>query len=268
MSGILLVGFGKMGSALLEGWLAQGRAPGTISIVEPQTGLAQPLADKGISAHAHFSDLPEGYAPELILFAVKPQVMDVVVPPYARFKDGAVYMSIAAGRSLGFFEGHLGGDAAIIRVMPNTPAAIGRGISGGIANAPVSAGQKDLAASLMQAAGEFYWLNSEDQIDAVTAVSGSGPAYVFLLAECLAAAARDQGLPDELADRLARVTVAGSGELLHQSAKDAATLRQNVTSPGGTTEAALNVLMAVDGMAPLVKKAVQAAFQKSKELAG
>jgi len=268
VSDILLVGCGKMGSALVEGWLAEGRDAGTITIIEPQIESVSALTGKGVTALAGMEDLPTEYAPGLILFAVKPQVMDDLAPPYVRFKETAVYMSIAAGRTLAYFAAHLGDDAAVIRVMPNTPAAIGRGISGGIANAHVGEAQKELASGLMTAAGEFYWLETEEQIDAVTAVSGSGPAYVFLLAECLADAARAQGLPDDLADRLGRVTVAGSGELLHQSADDASTLRVNVTSPGGTTEAALKVLMADDGLNPLMKKAVRVAFERSKELAG
>ena len=177
-------------------------------------------------------------------------------------------MSIAAGRTMAFFKECLGEDASIVRVMPNTPAAIGRGISGGLASDNVKKDQLDLAESLMQTAGEFHWLTSEEQIDAVTAVSGSGPAYVFLLAECLAEAAKSLGLPDNLAERLGRITVAGAGEMLAQSDETAAILREHVTSPGGTTEAALEVLMADAGLQALVKKAAEAAFKRSMELAG
>ena len=267
MSGILLVGCGKMGSALVDGWLSEGRDPASITIIEPQLSSLAPLVARGVRALVADQDLPGTFAPELVLFAVKPQVMDDVIPPYARFKESAVYMSIAAGRTLAFFKECLGEDAAIVRVMPNTPAAIGRGISGGVASDTVQKDQLDLAASLMQAAGEFHWLTSEDQIDAVTAVSGSGPAYVFLLAECLSEAAKSLGLPDELAERLGRMTVAGSGELLHQSKETAAILRQNVTSPGGTTEAALKVLMADAGLQALLNEAAEAAVKRSKELA-
>ena len=268
MSSILLVGCGKMGSALVDGWLSEGRDPASITVIEPQLTSLATLVERGVQALASDQDLPGAFAPELILFAVKPQVMDDVIPPYARFKENAVYMSIAAGRTMAFFRECLGVDAAIVRVMPNTPAAIGRGISGGVASDTVQKDQLDLAASLMQTAGEFHWLTSEDQIDAVTAVSGSGPAYVFLLAECLAEAAKSLGLPEELAERLGRMTVAGSGELLHQSDETAATLRQNVTSPGGTTEAALRVLMADAGLQALLKEAAEAAFERSRKLAG
>ena len=268
MSDILLVGCGKMGSALVDGWLTEGRDPASITIIEPQLPSLASLVARGVQALASDQDLPSAFAPELVLFAVKPQVMGNIIPPYARFKESAVYMSIAAGQTVAFFKECLGEDAAIVRVMPNMPAAIGRGISGGVASGTVQKDQLDLAASLMQTAGEFHWLKSEDQIDAVTAVSGSGPAYVFLLAECLAEAAKSLGLPDELAERLGRMTVAGSGELLHRSEETAAILRQNVTSPGGTTEAALKVLMADAGLQALLKEAAGAAFKRSRELAG
>ncbi len=268
MSEILLVGCGKMGGALVDGWLSKGRNPASITIIEPQLPSLAPLVSRGVQALASDQDLPGAFVPELILFAVKPQLMDYVVPPYARFKESVVYMSIAAGRTMAFFKKCLGEDASIVRVMPNTPAAIGRGISAGLASNNVRRDQLDLAASLMQTAGEFHWLTSERQIDAVTAVSGSGPAYVFLLAECLAEAAKSLGLPDNLAERLGRMTVTGSGEMLAQSQETAAILREHVTSPGGTTEAALKVLMADAGLQTLVKEAVGVAFQRSRELAG
>ncbi len=268
MSGILLVGCGKMGSALVDGWLREGRDPASITIIEPQLSSLGPLIATGVKALASDQDLSGPFAPEVVLFAVKPQVMDHVVPPYARFKESAVYVSIAAGRTIAFFKESLGEDATIVRVMPNTPAAIGQGISGGVASDNVQKDQLDLAASLMQTAGEFHWLTSEGQIDAVTAVSGSGPAYVFLLAECLTEAAKSLGLSDEVAERLGRMTVAGSGELLLQSEETAGILRENVTSPGGTTEAALRVLMAEAGLQMLVKEAAEAAFKRSRELAG
>ena len=268
MSQILLVGCGKMGSALVDGWLSGGRDPDSITIIEPQLPLPAHLTSRGVQALASDRDLPGTFAPALVLFAVKPQVMDYVVPPYVRFKESAVYMSIAAGRTMAFFKECLGEDARIVRVMPNTPAAIGRGISGGLASDNVQRDQLDLAANLMRTAGEFHWLTSESQIDAVTAVSGSGPAYVFLLAECLAEAAKSLGLPDNLAERLGRMTVAGSGEMLAQSKETAAILREHVTSPGGTTEAALTVLMADAGLQTLVKEAAEVAYKRSRELAG
>ena len=267
MSDILLVGCGKMGSALVESWITGNRDPASISIIEPEIQSIKKLTEKGVNTMQSERELPGNFAPEIILFAVKPQIMGEVVPRYARFKENTVYLSIAAGQSLARCKECLGRDAAIIRVMPNTPAAIGRGISCGIANEIVREDQKKLAASLMKATGEFHWLSSEDQIDAVTAVSGSGPAYVFLLAECLATTAISLGLSEDLAERLGRMTVAGSGELLHRSKETATILRQNVTSPGGTTEAALQVLMDNPGLQSLLHKAVGVAFKRSKELA-
>jgi pyrroline-5-carboxylate reductase len=194
--------------------------------------------------------------------------MDAAVPAYRRLaNDGTLFVSIAAGKTIGFFEKHLG-PVAVIRAMPNTPAQVGRGISVACANGKVKADQRALAERLLSSVGEVGWVDDEELIDAVTAVSGSGPAYVFLLAECLAAAGEAVGLPKDLAMRLARATVSGAGELLHQSKESAEKLRQNVTSPGGTTLAALNVLMADDGLRPLMIKAVQAAARRSRELAG
>jgi pyrroline-5-carboxylate reductase len=194
--------------------------------------------------------------------------MAEVVPPYARFA-GAVFLSIAAGKTLSFFAGQLGAAAAIVRAMPNTPAAVRRGITVCVANPLVDAPRRAACQTLLEAVGEVAWVEDEGLIDAVTAVSGSGPAYVFLLAETLAAAGAAAGLPPELATRLARATIAGSGELLRQSAETAAQLRINVTSPGGTTAAALAVLMdARAGFAPLLDRAVAAATRRGKELAG
>ncbi|MBV8653125.1 MAG: pyrroline-5-carboxylate reductase, partial [Alphaproteobacteria bacterium] len=187
---------------------------------------------------------------------------------YGRFAaSGAVFLSIAAGKTLGYFARHVGDDAAVVRAMPNTPAAIGRGISVACPNARASAEQIALCDRLLAAVGEVGWVDDERLIDAVTGVSGSGPAYVFLLIECLAKAGVAAGLSEELAMRLARATVAGAGELARQSGEPASVLRQNVTSPNGTTLAALNVLMAADGLEPLMTKAVAAATQRSRELA-
>jgi len=190
-----------------------------------------------------------------------------VAPPYARFADGAVFVSIAAGKTITNFEEMLGSDAAIIRIMPNTPAAIRRGISVACANASVSDAARDRVSCMLGAVGELAWIEDENLMDAVTAVSGSGPAYVFLLAECMAAAGIKAGLPEELAIALARATVSGSGELIRQSVETVGTLRQNVTSPGGTTEAALGVLMADDGLQKLMDTAIAAAAKRSEELA-
>jgi pyrroline-5-carboxylate reductase len=203
-----------------------------------------------------------------VLLAVKPQQMAAVLPSYARFaRPGTFFLSIAAGKTIGYLERHLGAGAAIVRAMPNTPAAVGRGISVACANPAVTAAQRAAATALLSAAGEVAWVEDEALIDPVTALSGGGPAYVFLLIECLAKAGAAAGLPEDLAMRLARVTVSGSGELARLSDEPAAVLRQNVTSPGGTTLEALKVLMAPDGLEPLLVKAIAAATRRSRELA-
>ncbi len=262
MTKIVLVGCGKMGSALLAGWLDRGIDPVGVVVVEPS------LPAVGGTVVASESAIPPGFVPDVVVLAVKPQVMAEALPPYARFKT-AVFLSIAAGRPIAFFRGILGEAATIVRAMPNTPAAVRRGITVCCAGADVSADRRHLCQSLLEAVGEVGWLADEAMMDAVTAVSGSGPAYVFLLAEALAAAGVAQGLPDDLAARLARATVAGAGELLRQSEEAAEQLRRNVTSPGGTTAAALAVLMAEGGgMADLLREAVAAATRRGKELAG
>jgi pyrroline-5-carboxylate reductase len=264
---IVLVGAGKMGGAILEGWLNLGLDPKSIVVVEPQPSPEiGVLAGRGLRVNPSTSAGGEAAA---ILIAVKPQVAADVLPglkPY--FGSATVAVSIMAGRTLGFLENGLPERAALVRAMPNTPAAIGRGITVAVPNAQVSPAQRDLVHALLSATGTVEWIADEALMDAVTAVSGSGPAYVFLLAEALANAGAAAGLPADLAARLARATVAGSGELLHRSPLDAATLRQNVTSPGGTTAAALDVLMAKDGLDPLLAKAVAAATRRSRELAG
>jgi pyrroline-5-carboxylate reductase len=264
--GLLLVGCGKMGTALLQGWVAAGNAPAPIVVVEPNP--APGAFPAGISCVAGAEMLPQDFQPAVVVLATKPQVMDEVVPAYRRFAGpGTCFVSIAAGRTLAYFEKILG-RVAIIRSMPNTPAMVGRGVTVCCANAAVDAAQRGLADRLMAAVGEVGWVEDEALIDAVTAVSGSGPAYAFLLAECMAEAGRAAGLPAELAQRLARATVAGAGELLHRSPESAAQLRKNVTSPNGTTHAALQVLMAEDGLQPLIGRAVAAAARRSRELAG
>jgi pyrroline-5-carboxylate reductase len=260
---IILVGCGKMGSAMLGGWIARGVAPETILVVEPNP----PFLPSGVRVFASATDIPSDIVPKTVILAVKPQVMAEVAAPYARFAGKAVYLSIAAGKTIGFFEKIFGVEAAIVRAMPNTPAMLGRGITGAFANAAASP-FKSACGDLLAAVGEVVWVENEADIDAVTAVSGSGPAYVFLLAEAMAEAGRAAGLPTELADKLARATVAGAGEMLHRLPESAAQLRQNVTSPGGTTAAALAVLMADDGFGPLLTKAIEAAARRSRELAG
>lgn len=262
---VLLIGCGKMGSALVAGWLERGLSASDILIVEPHLGKDIP---KGVRVLASAQDLPAQLAPQVVLFAVKPQVMDQTVPAYGRFVDGSVFLSIAAGRTIKSFERLLGTNAAVVRAMPNTPAAVRRGISALCANAKATPKQRAACQDLLEAVGEALWTEDEGQMDAVTAVSGSGPAYVFLLAECLAEAGVKAGLSSETAARLARATVAGAGELLRQSPETPAHLRENVTSPGGTTAAALAVLMGKNGLSPLLTEAVGQATRRSRELAG
>jgi pyrroline-5-carboxylate reductase len=263
---VLLVGCGKMGSAMLAGWLERGLDAGSV-VVEPGAAAKAEFGSR-LSVVDAVEDIPAGFAPDVVVLAVKPQVMAQVVPAYARF-TGATFLSIAAGKTIGFFQGLLGEGAAIVRAMPNTPAAVRRGITVCCANARVDLARKAACQDLLEAVGEVGWVEDEALIDAVTAVSGSGPAYVFLLAEAMAAAGIAQGLPEELAVRLARATVSGSGELLRQSADSAAQLRINVTSPGGTTAAALSVLMdEAAGVPAVMARAVEAAVKRSKELAG
>jgi pyrroline-5-carboxylate reductase len=282
---LLLVGAGKMGSALLEGWLALGLDPKKIVVLEPQPGKELiALAAGGLRLNPSADAVGEVSA---IALAVKPQTAPAAMPALAPFVGAStVTLSIMAGPTLRFLEQALppraalaseasgqrgqpkSARAAVVRAMPNTPAAIGRGITVAVANARVSAAQRELVHALLSAVGVVEWVADEALMDAVTAVSGSGPAYVFLLAEAMARAGAAAGLPADLAARLARVTVAGAGELLHRSPLDAATLRQNVTSPGGTTAAALNVLMAQDGLEPLMTEAIAAATRRSRELAG
>jgi pyrroline-5-carboxylate reductase len=266
---LLLAGAGNMGSAMLAGWLQEGLKPAQIIVQDPAPPprATELLAQHGLTARAAVASLAD--PPAVIVVAVKPQAMDEVFPPLAKFAGNAtVVLSIAAGRTIASFAKHLPEGTAVVRAMPNTPAAVGRGITVGVPNAHVSARQRATCDGLLRAIGEVSWVDDENLIDAVTAVSGSGPAYVFYLTECLADAAVKVGLAPELARKLARVTVAGSGELLHRSDLGADVLRQNVTSPGGTTFAALQVLMAKDrGLPELIREAVTAAARRSRELA-
>lgn len=263
---LVLAGAGKMGGALLEGWLGLGLDAHNVAVLEPHPSPAvMALADKGISLNPSAGGI-ENLAAAII--AVKPQVAPEALPAVRSLLAAeTVAISIMAGRTLDFLEKNLG-EAAIVRAMPNTPAAIGRGITVAVANKRVNAAQRALAHKLLAASGAVEWVEDEKLLDAVTAVSGSGPAYVFLLAETLARAGVAAGLPESLAAKLARETVAGSGELLHRSSESAETLRKNVTSPGGTTAAALEILMSAEGLAVLMVKAVAAATKRSRELAG
>jgi pyrroline-5-carboxylate reductase len=262
---LLLVGAGKMGSAMLDGWLARGLNPRKALVIEPHPAKpVKALTRRGLKLN------PKGNATETaaIVIAVKPQTAPDAVPPLGAYAGkSTLVLSIMAGRTLRFLEDRLPPKTAIVRAMPNTPAAIGRGITVAV---PLHANeaQRALADRLLSATGAVEWTTDEALMDAVTAVSGSGPAYVFLLAEALTEAGVAAGLPHELAAKLARETVAGSGELLHRSPLDAAVLRENVTSPAGTTAAALAVLMGQDGLASLMEKAVAAATKRSRELAG
>lgn len=259
---LLVVGCGKMGGALLEAWLDEGLDPASVTVLDPSPPdeVRELLRIKGIAL-----DPEAAPTPAVVIVAVKPQLLGDVLPEIVRRAGpGTLAVSIVAGKPIAAFAGL----PAVVRAMPNTPAAVRRGITVAVPSAAVTAAQKEAADSLLRAAGAVEWIDDERLIDAVTAVSGSGPAYVFLLAETLAAAGAAAGLPADLSARLARATVSGAGELLDRSPEPAATLRANVTSRGGTTQAALDVLMAPDGLSPLMQRAVAAAAKRAGELAG
>ncbi|PTX54434.1 pyrroline-5-carboxylate reductase [Litoreibacter ponti] len=259
--GLVLLGCGKMGSALLEGWLKGGIDAGSVHVLDPAP--SEWLKGQGVQINGQ---LPEN--PAICLLAVKPQMMGEALPRMRALGNGeTLFLSIAAGTSIHHFEQALGDRTPIIRSMPNTPAAIGRGITAIIGNAHATPAHLDMADGLLRAVGQVVRLSSEDQIDAVTGVSGSGPAYVFHLIETLAAAGAAQGLPPDMAMQLAKATVAGAGALAEEATEDPAQLRINVTSPGGTTAAALNVLMDEDtGFPHLLSEAVKAATERGREL--
>jgi pyrroline-5-carboxylate reductase len=261
---LVLAGAGKMGGAMLTGWLAGGLEASRVIVIEPQPSPEiAALAARGIRLNPSASDIG---AVETLVVAVKPQSFREAGIALKSFTGSAtLVVSIMAGATIASIAAACGG--AVVRAMPNTPAAIGRGITVAVAAKDVSAAQRSVADALLRATGAVEWVDDETLMDAVTAVSGSGPAYVFLLAEELARAGVEAGLPEELATRLARETVAGSGELLRRSEASSATLRQNVTSPGGTTAAALDVLMGPDGLQPLMIRAIAAATKRSKDLA-
>jgi pyrroline-5-carboxylate reductase len=264
---LLLIGGGRMGAAMLSGWLASGLDVAAVAVVEPFKGTRQALVANhpGLTVVSSIDAIPA--SPSVVILAVKPQVMDDVMAPLQPLQ-GTLFISIAAGKTLGYFESHLGADRSIIRVMPNTPAAVGAGISVAVGNAQVSSENRALATALLGAVGMVEWVDDETLIDAVTAVSGSGPAYVFHLVEAMAQAGVDAGLGADLAMKLARQTVIGSGVLMTADDSDAGTLRQNVTSPGGTTQAALDVLMGDGRLQALMTEAIAAAKKRSTELSG
>jgi pyrroline-5-carboxylate reductase len=263
---VALIGAGRMGGALIKGWVAAGNFS-AIHVVEPQPSEAvKALASGAVRLHREFraGELPPLAA---IVLALKPQVLKREGALLAAIgATGALVLSIAAGITTAFLASQLGGGARIVRAMPNTPGAIGHGITVLFANKGLGAAERALAEALMAALGETLWLDDETLMDAVTAVSGSGPAYVLLMAEALAEAGRAEGLDASTAEKLGRATVAGAGALLLADGRSAAELRQDVTSPGGTTEAALNVLMAQDGLAALLRRAVAAATARGKAL--
>lgn len=264
---LILIGAGKMGGTMLQGWIGLGFDPANAVVFEPQpSDEIAALAARGVVLNPPAAAVRNAAA---MVIAVKPQVAAEVIPPYAGLAaSDTVIVSIMAGQTLRTLARLLPPGAAIVRAMPNTPAAIARGITVAVGNAQVSPAQRDLAHHLLGATGTVEWVADEALMDAVTAVSGSGPAYVFLLAEAMAQAGVAAGLPPALAAKLARETVTGAGELLHRSDLDPAVLRKNVTSPGGTTAAALEVLMSPQGLASLMDKAVAAAAERSRELAG
>jgi pyrroline-5-carboxylate reductase len=262
---LALVGCGKMGGAMLDGWLAGDIAAADVVVIEPFEGATVP---DGVTRVATADEIPDGFTPDIVIHAVKPQMMDEVVPAYGKY-GSACHLSIAAGKSIAYFASKLGGSPAIVRAMPNTPAAVGRGITVAVPNDAVTEGQRNACDGLLSSVGEVAWIDDEEQLDAVTALSGGGPAYVFLLMEVMAKAGVEAGLPEDLAMRLARVTVSGAGELARLSPEEASQLRINVTSPGGTTAEALKVLMDdASGIGPTFVRAIAAATARSKELAG
>ena len=271
---LLLVGCGKMGGALLSGWLEQGLPEAVV--VEPNAAAATAWSGRA-TVVPNIESIPAGFRPQAVVLAIKPQEAASALPAFARYAEaGAVFVSIMAGRPVAGIQAALGGNAApgaapgaaVVRAMPNTPAAVRQGFTVGFAGPGVTEAQRALADRLLGAVGEVAWVDQEALLDPVTAVSGGGPAYVFLLAEVMEAAAIEQGLDPVLARRMARATVAGSGALLAASPEDTASLRRAVTSPKGTTERALAVLMVPEAWPALMSRAIQAATERSRELAG
>lgn len=265
---LVLIGAGKMGGAMLEGWLRIGMDPKGISLIDPNPSdeMVALAAEKGMAVNPTAAAVGPV---EVLVLATKPQMLDTAAPAVQAFiQPKTLVISILAGKTLGDLSARLPQANAVIRAMPNLPASVQRGATAAAPGPGVSAAQRAMADALLGSIGTVEWLDSEKLIDAVTAVSGSGPAYVFHLVECLAAAGTAAGLPQDIAERLARATIEGAGEMLFQSRLSPATLRQNVTSPGGTTAAALAVLMADDGLKPLMNQAVAAAKRRAEELSG
>ncbi len=265
---VLLLGAGRMGGALLEGWRKQGLLAAPPAVIEPTP--SQIIRDAAAQGAIRLNPkLGVGPAPSIAVIAVKPQILQSALGDLkAHLRPDTTVLSIAAGTRIATLKLLLGAMQPIVRAMPNLPAAVGEGITVACAGGTVSASARALCTMLLEAVGEVAWIAEEELLDAVTAVSGSGPAYVFLLAECLAAAGAAQGLAPDLAQRLARRTVVGAGALLGASAESPSELRAGVTSPGGTTEAALKILMGKNGLADLLKEAVAAATARARVLGG
>src|ERR1700722_2035294 len=265
---LVLVGAGKMGGAMAHGWLEAGLPASSLAILEPNPSseIALLAADRGIALNPRIANPP----PEMLVLAVKPQSLDLVAPRITALAgEHTLLLSIIAGKTIANLLARLPHARAVVRAMPNTPAAIGRGVTAAFANAHAHAEHRRWCERLLGAVGTFFWLDNESAIDAVTAISGSGPAYIFALTEALAAAAERLGLPAEMSMSLARGTVEGAAELMRrESATSPATLRRNVTSPGGTTAAALAVLQAPEGLNELMARATAAAHARAAEMAG
>ncbi|HSU99263.1 MAG TPA: pyrroline-5-carboxylate reductase [Roseiarcus sp.] len=265
---LVLVGGGKMGGAMARGWLDAGLPASSLTVLEPNPSheIASLLADRGVSLNPGRAITP----PEMLVLAVKPQSLDEAAPQIAALASGStLVLSIIAGKTIANLGARLPQARALVRAMPNTPAAIGRGVTAAFANAKVNVDQQGWCERLLAAVGAFFWLDDEAAIDAVTAISGSGPAYVFALTEALAAAAERLGLPADLSMKLARGTVEGAAELMRREGETSpATLRRNVTSPGGTTAAALAVLQDTNGLDDLMARATGAARARAAEMAG
>jgi pyrroline-5-carboxylate reductase len=267
-SRILLIGAGKMGGAMLEGWLQRGIKPADVTVFDPfPSDRMKALSKDGLRLSPAIEDVGDI---DIVILATKPQMLDAAAATLNKVITAkTLLISILAGKTIADIKARASAVRAVVRAMPNTPAAVGRGITGCAASPEVSTRQKQQTSELLSVVGRVEWIEHEDLIDAVTAVSGSGPAYVFHLVECMAAAGIKQGLPPELAMTLARATVEGAGELLFREPETpAAVLRQNVTSPGGTTAAALEILMADDGLGPLMAKAIDAARKRAEALSG
>lgn len=266
---LLLVGAGNLGGALLCGWIESGITPGQIVVQDPgpPSHMAEFIKQHGIQCVENAAELGIDNL-EVVVLAVKPQIMDAVLPSVKpHVSASTVFLSVAAGKTVDYFEAGLGSGSIIVRTIPNTPAAVSRGITAAYASPHVTDKQKSQCDGLLHAIGEVVWVAEEGLIDAATGVSGSGPAYVFHMAECLAQAGIAAGLPEDVAKKLARATVSGAGELMHQSPLEPGVLRENVTSPNGTTAAALEVLRDSGDLADLMTRAVAAAANRSRELA-